>query len=219
MAGHGTILLDEIAEMPLELQAKLLRFLQDKEFQRVGAENTISSDARIIACTNKDLVQMVSSGSFREDLYYRLHVAKITIPALIDRLPDIPLIVEYLLKKINRNLNKSVERIEARALRRMERYDWPGNVRELENLLTRAVIHTQGNTILDDVVAALLCRKEAPDSGDQRKADKAQILDVLQSTKWHYGNACKILRISYPTLKKRIREYGILPKPHKHGLP
>jgi two-component system, NtrC family, response regulator AtoC len=226
IAGHGTILLDEISEMPLELQPKLLRFLQDNEFQRVGSEKTICSEARVIASTNRDLFQMVKKGNFREDLYYRLHVAKITIPALRNRLADIPLLVEYLLKKINRNLSTNVERIEARALLRMEQYDWPGNVRELENLLIRAVINTHGNTILDEVIAALLEGAEGSlgaaaeyagmptNTSHTRRAGKEQILAALQSTKWHYGNACKILGISYPTLKKRIREYGILTKPY-----
>lgn len=230
IAGHGTILLDEISEMPLELQPKLLRFLQDNEFQRVGSEKTIGSEARVIASTNRNLFQMVKKGNFREDLYYRLHVAKITIPALRNRLADIPLLVEYLLKKINRNLSTNVERIEARALLRMEQYDWPGNVRELENLLIRAVINTHGNTMLDEVIAALLDRAEGSlgaaaehagmptNTGHTRRPGKDQILAALQSTKWHYGNACKILGISYPTLKKRIREYGILTKPYNQGI-
>lgn len=229
MAGHGTILLDEICEMPAELQAKLLRFLQDKQFQRVGGEETLCSEARIIASTNRDILQMVRNGHFRGDLYYRLNVASIRIPALRERLTDIPLLVEYLLKKINRDLNKHVERIEERALQRMREYDWPGNVRELENLLTRAVIHAQGNTILDELLAPLFQNHEAEGNdenesglyartrGDLEMTEKDHILSVLQSTQWHYGNACKILGISYPTLKKRIRTYGIAPKPHKQS--
>jgi len=225
IAANGSILLDEISEMPLEFQAKLLRFLQDKEFQRVGSEKTMCSDARVIASTNRDLFQMVKTGRFREDLYYRLHVATIKIPALRDRLADVPLIVEFLLKKINRNLNKHVQRIEARALRRMGEYHWPGNVRELENLLTRAVINTHGKTICDEAISRLLNRREEGEEtiaeetgsvntrGGSRNADKDHVLAVLQTTKWHYGDACKILGISYPTLKKRIKEYGIVPKP------
>jgi two-component system, NtrC family, response regulator AtoC len=226
IAGHGTILLDEISEMPLEMQPKLLRFLQDKEFQRVGSERTMCSDARIIASTNRDLFQMMKNGSFREDLYYRLRVATMTIPPLRSRLADIPLIVDYLLKKTNRNLNTHVERIEARALLRMQEYNWPGNVRELENLLVRAVLQTHGNTILDESIAELVGTAEAPretvganrakakDSGDLEGTGKEQILAALQSTRWHYGNACKILGISYPTLKKRLRQYGIITKPY-----
>jgi two-component system response regulator AtoC len=224
LAGHGTILLDEISEMPLELQPKLLRFLQDKELQRVGSEKTICSEARVIASTNRDLFQMVKNGSFREDLYYRLRVATVTIPPLRQRLADIPLIVEYLLKKINKHLDKRVERMEATALARLQQYNWPGNVRELENLLIRAVLHTHGNIILDETVEVLLkrspglkeaAREETASSehpADGPKTEKEQILAALQSTKWHYGNACKILGISYPTLKKRLKEYGIRTK-------
>lgn len=230
VARNGTILLDEIGEIPFELQAKLLRFLQDKEFQRVGGDKTLNSDARVIASTNRDLLQMIMNGNFRQDLYYRLSVAKIQIPALRERKPDIPLIVEYLLKKINRNLHKNVERVEAGALSRIVEHDWPGNVRELENFLTRAVVHAQGNTLLEKAVSPLLngadlkagrendTRERTGKEGNLQEVEKEHILEVLQRTKWHYGNACKILGISYPTLKKRIRTYGILPKARKHPL-
>ena len=229
IAGNGTILLDEISEIPFELQAKLLRFLQDKEFRRVGGDKTIRSSARVIASTNRDLLQMVKTGSFREDLYYRLGVGRIKIPALKERKADIPIIVEYLLKKINRDLHKTVERVEERALNRILDYNWPGNVRELENLLTRAVMHAQGNTILEKVVVSLLNNVESAagnqsDVGERiqkgsnlREIEKEHILNVLRNSQWHYANACKVLGISYPTLKKKIREYGILPKPHKHN--
>lgn len=231
MAGRGTILLDEICEMPVELQAKLLRVLQDKEFHRVGGERAIFHEARVIASTNRDTLNMVQKGLFREDLYYRLNVATIRIPPLRERLADIPLLVEYLLKKINRNLNKRVNRIEAKALVRLGEYSWPGNVRELENLLTIAVMRSQGSTVLDEVVAALLDESQPEKSGipgetdnaarrkNQPESEKYRILNALQTAKWHYGNACKILGISYPTLKKRIKQYDILPKPHNQSQP
>jgi two-component system, NtrC family, response regulator AtoC len=229
IAAHGTILLDEICEMPLSLQAKLLRFLQDKEFQRVGGEKTIRSEARIIASTNRDIFEMVRSGDFRRDLYYRLNVATIRIPPLRHRLADIPLIVEYLLKKINVNLNKQIEHVERKALQRLRDYPWPGNVRELENLLTRAVMHTQGNTIPDDTLVRLFRnRRLAENAGavtdlevellpDAHPTDRDLILNALHKTQWHYGNAGKLLGISYPTLRKRMRAYGIVTKPHKQS--
>jgi two-component system response regulator AtoC len=229
IAANGTILLDEICEMPLSLQAKLLRFLQDKEFQRVGGEKTLHSEARIIASTNRDMFEMVRQGFFRRDLYYRLNVATIRIPALRHRLADIPLIVEYLLKKINLNLGKQIDHVEQNALKRLQEYHWPGNVRELENLLTRAVMHTQGNAILDDVLVPLFQGRQLGESedvgttlnqelsSDKHLNDRERILNALESTKWHYGNAGKILGISYPTLRKRMRAFGIVAKPHKQG--
>ncbi|MBP8699820.1 MAG: sigma-54-dependent Fis family transcriptional regulator, partial [Syntrophorhabdaceae bacterium] len=229
-AGDGTILLDEVGEIPFEIQAKLLRFLQEKEFQRVGGEKTIKSNARIIAATNRDIFKMVNEGKFREDLYYRLSVATVRIPPLRERKADIPLIIEYYLNKINRDLHKKIMEVEGRALRRMMEYDWPGNVRELENVLTRLAMYAQGDVILDRYVAPLLKgkRKDAkpPLGGDKKdKADtddfeteKDMIIRVLQELKWHYGNACKALNISRPTLNKKLKEYGITPKPrHESG--
>lgn len=132
LAGQGTIFLDEIGEIPFELQSKLLRFLQEKEFERLGGEKRIQSNARVIAATNKDLWKMVQDGAFREDLYYRLNVATIKIPPLRERRSDIPLLVEHILKKINYELNKGIRKVEEEALKKMTEYDWPGNVRELE---------------------------------------------------------------------------------------
>lgn len=229
IAGRGAILLDEICEMPLSLQAKLLRFLQDREFTRVGGEKTISSDARVIASTNRQASAMVRSGAFREDLYYRLSVTTIRIPPLRERLADIPLLVEHLLKKINRALNTTVDRVEGRALRRLGNYDWPGNVRQLENLLTCAVLHTQGNSLRDEVIARLFDEEEwrteshceAPwrDEHDEASSvhEKERIVNALQAAKWHYGKASEILGMSYPTLKKRIKKYDIPLKPRKES--
>ncbi len=231
LAGGGAILLDEICEMPLALQAKLLRFLQDREFTRVGGERTISSNARVIASTNRQTLAMVKAGDFREDLYYRLSVTTIRIPPLRERPADITLLVEHLLKKINRNLNTRVNLVEARALRRMENYDWPGNVRQLENLLTCAAMHTQGNSLRDELVSELLdgmrAREETAgnvtcvdEHSDAPTADeKERIVNALQAAKWHYGKASEILGVSYPTLKKRIKKYDIPPKPRKHSRP
>ncbi|MFH1116637.1 MAG: sigma-54 dependent transcriptional regulator [Pseudomonadota bacterium] len=229
LAGSGSILLDEICEMPLALQAKLLRFLQDREFTRVGGERTISSNARVIASTNRKTLAMVKAGEFREDLYYRLSVTTIRIPPLRERPADIPLLVEHLLKKINRNLNTGVNLVEARALSRMEDYDWPGNVRQLENLLTCAVMHTQGNTLRDEFVSGLLdgMRARTADEhdvsygesqhGDPYVDEKERIENALHAAKWHYGKASEILGVSYPTLKKRIKKYDIPIKPRKQS--
>lgn len=229
IAGHGAILLDEICEMPFALQAKLLRVLQDREFTRVGGEKAIFSDARVIASTNRQTMSMVRTGRFREDLYYRLSVATIKIPLLRERLADIPLLVEHLLKKINRSLNTQVDRVEARALHLLGNYDWPGNVRQLENFLTCAVMQTQGNSLRDEVVAELLNEEQSSRESDegvscgdeQHEAspmyEKERIVNALQAAKWHYGKASEILGMSYPTLKKRIKKYDIPLKPHKQS--
>lgn len=227
LAGKGTIFLDEVGEIPFELQAKLLRFLQEKEFQRVGGERNIRSDARIIAATNRNLLLLVKEGRFREDLYYRLSVASIRMPPLRERKADIPLIIRYHLQKINRELEKGIEQVEGQALERMMEYPWPGNVRELENVLTRAVMYTRGKVLLDRVVAPLLGGGDhpVPDSenretgkdGPSSETEKERILRVLHETQWHYGNACKSLGMSRPTLSKKMRFHGISPKPRNYG--
>ena len=227
LAGDGTILLDEVAEIPFEIQARLLRFLQTKEFQRVGGERTIKSEARVIAATNRDLLKMVRQGDFREDLYYRLSVAYIKVPPLRERKPDIPLITEYLLMRINRDLHKNIEHVEENALRRMMEYSWPGNVRELENVLTRAAMYTHGNMMLDAAVAPLLDREglgttQGTTSGIGRRinlqeSEKDRIVRILNESHWHYGQTCKILGISRPTLNRRLRRYGVTPKLRNTG--
>ncbi|MGD0229982.1 MAG: sigma-54 dependent transcriptional regulator [Syntrophorhabdales bacterium] len=218
LAGEGTIFLDEASEISLESQPKLLRFLQEKEFERVGGEKTQKSNARVIAATNRDLGEMVKEGSFRRDLYYRLSVATIKVPPLRERKGDIPLLVDHLLKKINRELHRSVNEMEDRALKRILRYDWPGNVRELENVLTNCVVNTQGNVVLDDILTHLIGEDEdQPPTKDVRppgfltldNMEKEHILRVLEKTRWHYGRACDFLGISRPTLRQRLRKYGI----------
>ncbi|MBW2039949.1 MAG: sigma-54-dependent Fis family transcriptional regulator [Deltaproteobacteria bacterium] len=216
LACDGTIFLDEVSEIPFELQAKLLRFLQEKEFERVGGEKTLKSNARIIAATNRDIWQMVKEGIFREDLYYRLSVATIKPPPLREHKSDIPLLIEYLLKKINRELCTNVKRVEERAVRRMMKYDWPGNVREMENVLTHAAIITQGEVILDDFLTPLLGKEEIK-GGDGLPAlaleevEREHIIKVLNYTHWHYGKACRLLGISRPTLRQKLKKYGVSP--------
>ena len=229
-AGEGTILLDEVGEIPFELQAKLLRFLQEKEFQHVGGEKMLKSNARIIAATNRDLFQMINEGSFREDLYYRLNVATIKVPPLRERKGDIPFIIEYLLKKINKDLHKKIEQVEGSALRIMIEHEWPGNVRELENVLTRAAMYTQGEIMIDTTITPLLenrgrqaampVRKEGRVNKkgiDSDETEKDRIIRVLQEAQWHYANTCKVLGISRPTLNKKLKKYGIPPKPRNYA--
>lgn len=218
LAGEGTIFLDEVSEIPFELQAKLLRFLQEKEFEHVGGERSLRSNARVIAATNRDLWHMVGEGTFREDLFYRLSVAMIRVPPLRGRKSDIPLLVQYLLKKINGELHRSIKRVEERAMERLLNYEWPGNVRELENVLTRGVISTLGEVILDELIAALLekgppAENDAaaghPGSMSLHDVEKVHILRVLEYTGWHFGKTCDILGISRPTLRQKLKEYDI----------
>lgn len=218
LAGQGTIFLDEVEEIPLELQSKLLRFLQEKEFERLGGEKRIRSNARVITATNKDLSEMVQKGLFREDLYYRLKVAIIKVPPLRERKSDIPLLVEHTIRKINHELNKGIKRVEREALKRMMEYDWPGNVREMENILTHAAINTHGEVILSELITPLLeqsfSHHQHLDSALYRKqnlknVEKEYITRVLNQTHWHLGKTCEVLGISRPTLRQKLKTYNI----------
>ena len=218
LAGKGTIFLDEIGEIPIELQSKLLRFLQEKEFERLGGERKIKSDARVIAATNKDLRVMVNQGTFREDLYYRLKVAGLQVPPLRERKADIPLLVEYILRKINHELGKRLRKVEEAALRKMMEYDWRGNVRELTNVLTHVAINTQGEVILEEHIDPLLGRnapvylhpKETiPKEQSLKDMEKEYIIGTLQRTHWHLGKTCALLGISRPTLRHKLKTYGL----------
>ncbi|MBM4277883.1 MAG: sigma-54-dependent Fis family transcriptional regulator [Deltaproteobacteria bacterium] len=218
LAGQGTIFLDEVEEIPLELQSKLLRFLQEKEFERLGGEKRIRSNARVITATNKDLSEMVEKGLFREDLYYRLKVAIVKVPPLRERKSDIPLLVEHILKKINHELSKSIRKVEGEALKRMIEYDWPGNVRELENILIHAAIHTHGEVVLAEPITPLLGQKfsnhrnpkDMPRGEENLKnIEKEYITRVLNHTHWHLGKTCEVLGVSRPTLRHKLKAYKI----------
>lgn len=219
-ARSGTVFLDEIAEMPSDLQAKLLRVLQEREFQKVGGVKTISLRARIIAATNRDLQTLVNEGHFREDLYFRLKVFVIRIPPLRERPDDIVPLTEYFLNRINQELNKKVMRIPNTYLEALKNYDWPGNVRELENVLRRGLILSEGNVLeLDENWLRkknAACNVEKPPEEDAERPPKSleemereHITRVLQYTEGNYGEACKILGITRPTLRKKLQDYGL----------
>ncbi|RMG05265.1 MAG: sigma-54-dependent Fis family transcriptional regulator, partial [Nitrospirae bacterium] len=151
-ADGGTLFLDEIGDMPLSVQAKLLRVLQEKRFQPLGSEQPVEVDFRLISATNKDLIHEVREGRFREDLFYRIHVIPLKIPPLRDRKDDIPLLVEHFICKFNEKMQKGVKKIAPRAMKKLLAHDWPGNVRELENVMEYAMAMCQGNTITDDLI-------------------------------------------------------------------
>ncbi|HWU86568.1 MAG TPA: sigma-54 dependent transcriptional regulator [Kofleriaceae bacterium] len=222
LAGKGTLFLDEIAEIPLELQAKLLRVLQERTFERVGDARSVPLEARVIAATHRDLTKLVAKGAFREDLFYRLRVVEITLPPLRERATDIPVLVEGLLAKINRDLGKDVRYVTPAALARLVAYPWPGNVRELENTLTRAVVLAKSD-VLDETLLPLGAAAPPGDAGAAagaerdaegtlptlREIERRHIARVLAHTEWNKRRACAVLDISRPTLDRKIEEYGL----------
>ena len=213
-AGTGTVFLDEIGDMPLELQAKILRVLQERQFERVGGLESLPFKARVIAATNRQLDSMVRSGQFREDLFYRLAVTRLVIPPLRERKQDIPYLVDYLIHKISRNLHRRVERIDEKAVRRLIDYDWPGNVRELENVLTRAIALAKGSTIMaEDMEITFESRNnelpELDNIPNLEQVEKEHILKTLLATGWNISKTSRILEIAPNTLRSKIDKYDL----------
>lgn len=213
LAAKGTIFLDEISEISPDLQVKLLRVIQERNFERVGGEESILINARIIAATNRDLKQLVKSGKFREDLFYRLNVFPIYIPPLRERREDIPELVIYLLNKINKSLHKNVRKVPLEVMELLRNREWVGNVRELENILMQAVVLAKG-----DVLEYELLRY--PESSFEKPGNKSVHLSLEEIERYHIqsvlrevcGNkqkACDILGISKPTLYSKISRYKI----------
>ncbi len=219
MAEDGSIFLDEIGELSQNLQAKLLRVLQEREVERVGGVRRIPIKARILAATNRDLTEEVRAGRFREDLYQRLKVVTLRLPALRERVADIPLLVEHLLVKVNQRLHKSLRRVPREVIERLQKRAWPGNVRELENVLTRAAVLSQGDLLLgqhlvDETASPRveLSPPPAPTSGRVATLDEVErehIVRVWALAKGHKGRTCQMLGISRPTLERKLKKYGI----------
>jgi DNA-binding NtrC family response regulator len=215
LADGGTIFLDEIGEMPLELQSKLLRVIQDGEFERLGNPRTLKVDVRIIAASNRNLQEEVNNGRFREDLFYRLGVFPITIPPLRQRKEDIPLLVNHFVARFNKKTGKKIESVPKDTLNALQEYHWPGNVRELESVVERAVITSQGTTlqVMDRFDASR--PKEEP-AGQDVKAladlERDHILHVLQKTGWSIEGekgAAIFLGLNPSTLRARMHKSGI----------
>jgi transcriptional regulator with PAS, ATPase and Fis domain len=191
---------------------KLLRFLQEREFERVGGVETLRADVRVIAATNRDLGELTGKGLFREDLYYRLRVVTIPLPPLRERPEDIPLLVRYLLEKIRRESGKTIDVVPTSAMELLLRHPWPGNVRELENALRRSVLLSPGNVLLPETLAldtALSTPRLPLLLRTLQELEREHIENVLAYTGYEKKRAAQILDISRPTLDKRIREYGI----------
>jgi len=219
VADGGTLFLDEIGNMSLRMQTKLLRVLQQKEFERVGGVKTIKVDVRVISATSEDLAKRIGEGQFREDLYYRLNVVPIYLPPLRDRKEDIPLLANYFLRKHASKLGKHVESISRDAMDLMTAYDWPGNVRELENVIERAVIFASGDTITSDDLWGR--GGEFATGGDSSRGfreepsrslprmERELIIKALRDTNWNISRAARILKVSRGTLYSKIEKHGI----------
>ncbi len=218
-ADGGTLLLDEIGELPLSLQVKLLRVLQDGEIRRIGDSRSIKIDLRIVAATVKDLDKAVKEGHFRDDLFYRLNVLPVRIPPLRERKEDIPLLVDHFIAKINDNLGKTVRGVTPDALKILLRYSWPGNVRELENVVERGLVLTETDAIDVENLPPEVHRSSESSAFSQleeysikkttRILETELIRKALRKTHGNHTHASKILEISHRTLLYKIKEYGI----------
>ncbi|HEX7665302.1 MAG TPA: sigma-54 dependent transcriptional regulator [Polyangiaceae bacterium] len=235
LANGGTLFLDEIGEIPVEMQVKLLRALQESEFERVGGIKTIRVDVRLVAATNRDLKKLIANGSFREDLFYRLNVVPIRLPALRERAGDIPLLVEHFLTKFNGRLKKHVQGTEPEAMDALQAYGWPGNIRELENVIERAVLFCDGDKVkLDDLPAEVRggsitgtlsspppteAEMQAALSGEgglkehvkvaMSRLERELVGRALQQTGGNVTHAARLLKISRKGLQLKMKELGL----------
>jgi DNA-binding NtrC family response regulator len=216
LADGGTIFLDEVGDIPLELQTKLLRVLQEREFERLGSTRTLRTDARLIAATNRDLREMVEQRKFREDLFYRLNVFPIYVPALRERSEDIPLLVNHFAQRFARRMNRTIETIPAETMAVLTRYPWPGNIRELQNLIERAVILSHGPVLqvpLQDLDNCTALRRDNGKDQTLETAERAHILTILKETRWVLGGArgaAVRLGMNRSTLQFRLKKLGIV---------
>lgn len=215
LASEGTILLDEIGDMSLAMQAKILRIIQERVFERLGAIRSIKADVRLIAATNKNLEKLMKKGAFREELYYRLNVVSIALPPLREKKEDIPLLVNHFLKRYNQIHHKKIKGISTEALKLLIDYDWPGNVRELENVIERTVVLGKGKIILPDdiLLDSSLNHGEEMVSfslGFSLKEGKKRLIkETLKAVNWNQSKAAKILGIHRHTLRRQIEKFGI----------
>jgi transcriptional regulator with GAF, ATPase, and Fis domain len=228
MAHRGTLFLDEIGDLPFPLQAKILRALEEKRFERVGGTSSVQVDVRLVAATNRGLKAAVASKRFREDLYFRLSVFPITVPPLRERPGDIPLLARYFVERFCRDLKKKPLVISPEALEQLQTYRWPGNVRELQNCIERAVILAEGEVMmprhLNLSFAAPLENENPASPWEQidlsgtlaeatrratREAEKYKILLVLHEAQGNKGRAAELLQVSYKMLLGKLKEHGL----------
>jgi transcriptional regulator with GAF, ATPase, and Fis domain len=222
LANKGTIFLDEIAELPLDLQPKLLRVLQEGEFERVGGTRTIKVDVRIIAATNRNLDVAVQEGRFREDLFYRLNVFPVTLPPLRERQDDIAPLARYFAIKYGKRLGKKIEQMPRKVLDALKAHPWPGNIRELENVIERAIITSQGPQLeLGDALPQRSVRSQGKELLTLEEMERNHITEVLKSTGWQVsggGGAAELLGMKPTTLDSRIKKLGIKKRANISGI-
>jgi|YelNatPaOPRAMG01_1025707.scaffolds.fasta_scaffold01243_7 DNA-binding NtrC family response regulator len=210
MANKGTLFLDEVGNISLKMQMDLLRVLETKRFTRLGGEKVIEADFRVISATNRDLEQAVKEGAFREDLYYRLNVFTIFLPPLRERRTDIPLLVDYFIKKFSLSMNKDVKEISKEAMNVLMDYDWPGNVRELRNVIERAMVNVKGKRIeVEDLYFSISSPYPKPEGETLEDVEKAHIKKILSKTGWNITKAAEILNIDRVTLYNKIEKYKL----------
>jgi len=226
LARFGTVFLDEISEMSVNLQAKLLRVLQEMEFERVGGKDRVKVHARIMAATNKDLKLMVKEGKFRDDLYYRLNIVAINLPPLRSRRQDIPHLIDYLLSKINLDLHKKIVGVSGEMMEKFMTYSWPGNIRELENLLVRACVVAKGQilgvgdfpelgkddpsiVVTKDQTADVFTTEDPGKFLTLDQVEERYIRKIIKETDKNKGEICETLGISRPTFERKLEKYGI----------
>ena len=215
LANRGTIFLDEIGEAPLELQPKLLRVLQEREFERLGSSRTLQTDARLVAATNVDLPGMVDAKRFRADLYYRLNVFPIHVPTLRERPEDIPALVKHFARLFAKRMGRRIQWIASTAMDALVAYAWPGNIRELQNLIERAVIRSAGERLeipVSEIDEGIGASKPCGSSGTLEDAERTHILAALKKTRWVLsgpGGAAARLGINRSTLQFRMKKLGI----------
>jgi DNA-binding NtrC family response regulator len=209
-AGRGTVFLDEIGDTSAEFQSKLLRVLQEREFQPVGADRPVRTEARVVAATHRDLEKLVAAGQFRADLYYRLRVVEIAIPPVRDRVSDIPCLADHLLERAARALGRSRPVLDSDAMERLESHDWPGNVREMENCLRRAMVLATGDVIrVEHLPMGPEVERLGRDVPNLEQVERDHVARVFVATGSHKSRTAEILGISRPRLDRLLRKHGI----------
>jgi transcriptional regulator with GAF, ATPase, and Fis domain len=210
IADCSTIFLDEIAELSPEIQAKLLRVLQDGTFERLGSPKTIAVDVRVIAATNRNLARAVQEGKFREDLYYRLNVFPITVPTLRERAEDIEALVWFFVGELGEKMGRFIKKISPKSMEVLKNYHWPGNVRELRNVVERSLILNNGTTLELHLPTSL--ESEPPKNLELENVERQHIINILKQTNWRVkgkGGAAEILCLNPSTLRFRMKKLGI----------
>jgi formate hydrogenlyase transcriptional activator len=224
MADGGTLFLDEIGDMPLELQPKLLRALQEREFERLGSNQTVRVNVRVVAATNQDLAELVSKKLFRADLFYRLNVIPLCLPPLRERVQDIRLLTEFFVAKVSAQINKTIDTIPDEVVEVLKSHDWPGNIRELQNVIERAVVFSPGSVLRLPMADRPQVTTLAPPTASRTlaEADRHHILEVLDQTNWQIGGrdgAAARLGLPRTTLVYKMRRLGIEVRRCRPALP